>query len=48
MTNNIIFSKNLFWVSWFFGNEFEKEKKPKIQLGLIFSQLVVDFQFQII
>ncbi len=38
MTNNIMSSKNLFWVSWSFGNKFEEEKKPEIEPRLIFSQ----------
>ncbi len=33
MTNDITSSKNLFWASWSFGNEFEEGKNQILNLG---------------
>jgi hypothetical protein len=36
MINNMMSSKNTFYISWFFGNGFEKEKNPNMAFGVTF------------
>jgi hypothetical protein len=46
ITNDIISSKNLLWVSWSFKNGFEEEKKLEIKFGVTFCHLIVSSQLR--
>jgi hypothetical protein len=43
MINNMISSKNTIYISWFFGNGFEKKKNPNMALGVTFHSFDSSF-----